>query len=173
MLICECESLWDGKIIVLKVMQFKGHIYITDPSYIAKRVDWANDNGFDSLGETIELPEFTDFLLKSTGIGDGSWKVYELYSATQYSFADICKIIEKRDFNECSVIGEFCVDSATACVVYQHEADVYNSYFKKEFKDKLHCWALIKDFDGKIEAYYDSEGELHFIGIGNRCFFSA
>lgn len=65
------------------------------------------------------------------------------------------------------------MDSASACVVYQHEADTYNPSFMAEFKDKPRCRALIKDFEGEIDPYYDTDGELHFMGIGNRCFFTA
>lgn len=154
-------------------MKFKGNIYITDPSYIAKDEDWADDNGFDPLGELIKCPEFTAYLLKSTGLGDGSWKVYELDPSSKYSYIDIHKIIEKGDYSLYNVVGAFCVDSATACVVYQHEVDIYNPSFMEEFRDKTHCRTLILDFDGEIEPYYDTEGELHWIGIGNRCFFTA
>lgn len=154
-------------------MKFKGNIYITDPSYIALSEDWADDDGFDPMEEVIRCHEFTDYLMKSTGLGDGSWKVYDLDLSAKYNFADIRKIIEKGDYNQYKVIGEYCVDSATACVVYQHEADVYNPSFIEDFKTKPRCWTLIEDFEGEIEAYYDSYGELHFVGIGNRSFFSA
>ena len=65
------------------------------------------------------------------------------------------------------------MDSASACVVYQHEADDYNPSFIQDFQDKPYCLTLIENFDGEIEVYYDSDDELHFIGIGNICFFSA
>lgn len=154
-------------------MKFKGSIYITDPSYIAKGDDWADDNGFDPMDETIHCPEFTDYLIKSTGIGDGSWKVYELDPSSKYSYIDIHKIIEKGDYSKYNVVGEFCVDSANACVVYQHETNAYNPLFMAEFHDKPQYWTLIEDFEGEIEAYYDPDGELHLIGIGNCFFFTA
>ncbi len=151
-------------------MKFKGSIYITDSSYIALKEDWADDDGFDPMDETIYCPEFTDSLMKSTGTGDGAWKVYECES---HSLSGIQAIIEKSDYRRYNELGEFSVDSASACVVYQHEADEYNPSFMATFKDKPLCWVLIKDFDGVVETYYDSDGELHFIGIGNRCFFTA
>lgn len=151
-------------------MKFQGNIYITDPSYIALKEDWAEEGGFDPMDEAIHCPEFTDYLLKSTGIGDGAWKVYECQS---HDLSEIKGIIAKGDYNRYNMIGEFSVDSLTACMVYQREADEYNPSFKDEFKDKQHCWALINDFDGEIEPYYDAEGELHFIGIGTICFFTA
>lgn len=155
-------------IIVCCHMKFKGNIYITDPAYIAKSEDWME--GFDPLIESIDCPEFSDAIIRSTGIGDGSWKVYE---TKQQNISEIQAIITKGDYSQYNVIGEFCVDSASACIVYQHEADKYNPSFMSEFKDKPRCWTLIKDFDGEIEPYYDTDGELHFIGIGNRCFFTA
>ena len=149
-------------------MKFKGNIYITDPAYIARSVDWME--GFDPLIESIDCPEFSDAIIRSTGIGDGNWKVYE---AKQQNLSEIQANIQMSDYSQYNVIGEFCVDSASACIIYQHEADKYNPSFMTEFKEKPHCWALIKNFDGEVEIYYDSEGELHFIGIGNRCFFTA
>jgi len=150
-------------------MTFEGNIYITDPSYIALIEDWADDEGFDPMDETICCPEFTDYLMKSTGNGDGAWKVYE---CNPHSLPEIKAIIENGDYSKYDVIGEFCVDSSTACVVYQQEADSYNPSFIADFKTKSHCWTLIENFEGEIEAYYDSDMELHFIGIGNRCFFT-
>lgn len=150
-------------------MKFKGSIYITDSSYIALKEDWADDDGFDPMDEVINCPEFTDCLMKSTGIGDGAWKVYECES---HSLSEIQTIIEKGDYRQYNELGEFSVDSASACVLYQHEADEYNPSFMEEFRDKPHCWTLIENFDGEIEPYYDADGQLHFIGIGNRCFFT-
>lgn len=150
---------------------FKGNIYITDPSYIALIEDWMER--FDHLVESIDCPEFSDAIIRSTGIGDGRWRVYEPRSIDNYTYSSICTLIKKGDYNDCNVIGEFCVDSASACVVYQLEADKYNPLFMAEFKDKPHCWALIDDFNGEVETYYDNDGEFHFIGIGNRCFFTA
>lgn len=152
-------------------MQFNGNIYITDPSYIARREDWME--GFDPLMEAIDCPEFSNVIIRSTGTGDGCWKVYESTSIKNPTYSSLCALIDKSDYHDCHVIGEFCVDSASACVVYQHEADKYNPSFMAEFKDKPHCWVLIKDFAGEIDSYYDSDGELHFMGIGNRCFFTA
>lgn len=152
-------------------MKFNGNIYITDPAYVAKREDWME--GFDPMMESIDCPEFSDAIIRFTGTGDGSWKVYEPTSIKNPTYSSLCTLIDKGDFNECRVIGEFCVDSASACVVYQHEADMYNPSFIAEYMDKLHCWALIKNFDGEIEPYYAADGELHFIGIGNHCFFTA
>ena len=152
-------------------MKFKGNIYITDPAYIAKSEDWLA--GFDPLIESIDCPEFSDAIIRSTGIGDGSWNVYEPLSVNNPTFSMICSQIDKGDYNDCKVIGAFCVDSASACLVYQHEAEAYNPSFMAKFKDKPHSWALIENFDGEVETYYDSDGELHFIGIGNRCFFTS
>lgn len=152
-------------------MKFKGNIYITDPSYIAKSEDWMEV--FNPLIESIDCPEFSASIIRSTGTGDGRWRVYEPTSIKNPAYSSLCALIEKGDYQNCNVIGEFCVDSASACVVYQHEAVKYNPLFMAEYKDKSHCRALLKDFNGEVETYYDSDGELHFIGIGDRCFFTA
>ena len=152
-------------------MKFKGNIYVTDPSYIAKSEDWME--GFDPLMESIDCQEFSTSIIRSTGIGDGRWTVYEPMCPENQTYSSICALIDKGDYSSCKIIGEFSVDSASACVVYQHEVDAYNPSFMAVFKDKSHCWALIMDFEGKVETYYDAEGELHFVGIGNRCFFTA
>ena len=50
----------------------------------------------------------------------------------------------------------------------------YNPDFEKEFSGgKRHCVTLIKDFEGEITAYFDEDNSLHFIGIGNKTFFTA
>lgn len=153
-------------------MFFKGSIYITDPCYIARDEDWMEKSGFDIENYTIQAKEFSDYLLEDTGIGDGSWKVYELPD-DMTRFEDVEDIIEDidQDFNEFKVIGEFCADAGMSCVVYKKEADQYNPDFCKEYKS--HCCTLLKDFDGEIESYFDDDGMLHFIGIGNKSFFTA
>lgn len=152
-------------------MKFKGNIYITDPSYIAKGEDWME--GFDPLMESSDCPEFSASIIRSTGTGDGRWTVYEPMCPENQTNSSICALIDKGDYRGCKVIGEFSVDSASACVVYQHEVDAYNPSFMAVFKDKPHCWTLIRDFEGEVETYYDADEELHFVGIGNRYFFTA
>lgn len=44
-----------------RLMTFKGNIYITDPSYIAKREDWME--GFDPLMESVDCSEFSNSII--------------------------------------------------------------------------------------------------------------
>ena len=149
-------------------MTFKGSLYITDPCYFTRMWD------FDD--EVIDAPEFTDYLISFTGTGDGSWRVFKLPEDFPADYEKISAIIEdvlagKKNFYK--IIGRYSVDSATACAVYKDEVDAHNPRFKEEFAKKTDCWALIEDFDGEVRPYSDTEGTLHFIGMGNICFFTA
>ena len=154
-------------------MFFKGSIYITDPCYIAKDEDWMSDKGFDVESYSINLPEFTHYLIDATGQGDGSWKVYMVPDEMKLSLQDIYDIIEDvdDDLSEYTEAGRYCADAGMSCVVYKKEADEYNPEFSKEYGN--HCYTLIKDFEGKIVEYYDEDDILHFVGIGNKTFFTA
>lgn len=161
-------------------MFFKGSIYITDPCYIAKDEDWCSEKGFDVISYTKDPSidsslGFTKYLMDSTGCGDGSWEVFEVPSDRGLSFDDIYDIIEDtdNDLSEFKVIGRFCADAGMSCVVYKNEADEYNPNFEKDFHDKSHCLTTIKDFDGEIRMYYDEDSTIHFVGIGNKTFFTA
>jgi len=161
-------------------MFFKGSIYITDPCYIAKDEDWCEETGFNVLDyskdPTIDSSlGFTDYLMEDTGVGDGSWEVFEVPTERGLSFEDLYDIIEDtdNDLSEFKVIGKFCADAGMSCVVYKKEADEYNPEFEKEFSGKSHCLTVIKDFEGEIKAYFDEDDSLHFVGIGNKTFFTA
>ena len=158
-------------------MFFKGSIYITDPCYITRDEDWMEEKGFDIDNYTINAPEFTDYLLEDTGVGDGSWKVYQVKEEDFTTIDDLFDIIEDtdNDLSSYSVIGRFAADAGMSCVVYKKEADAYNPDFKKELggTDNNGCLATIKDFEGEIITYFDDDGELHFIGKGNKIFFTA
>ena len=159
-------------------MFFKGSIYITDPCYIAKEKDWCDENGFDILNyakdPTIDSSlGFTDYLMEDTGIGDGSWTVYEVDPKLNLSLDDIYEIIEDtdNDLSEFKEIGNFTAYAGMSCVVYKTEADKYNPEFKKTLPEK--CCTTIEDFDGRIVSYFDEDSTLHFVGIGNIIFFTA
>lgn len=154
-------------------MFFKGSIYITDPCYISKDEDWMSENGFDVESYSINCSEFTDYLIDATGVGDGSWTVYEVPEGMNLSLQDIYDIIEDtdNDLSEFKEIGKYCADAGMSCVVYRKEADEYNPEFSKEYGG--HCYTLIKDFEGKIVEYYDEDNSLHFVGVGNKTFFTA
>ena len=149
-------------------MTFKGSLYITDPSYFTQQ--------WDGEDEVIEAPEFTDYLIGFTGIGDGFWKVYQLPESFYADYEKIASLIEdilSGKKNSYKAIGCYSVDSATSCVVYKDEVDAHNPKFAEEFSDKPNCRAIIGGFEGEIRPYEDSDFTFHYIGIGNFCFFTA
>lgn len=159
-------------------MFFKGSIYITDPCYISKDEDWCERSGFDVLTSNPKINSslgFSQYLMEATGVGDGSWEVFEVPADMNLSFEDIYDIIEDtdNDLSDFNVIGKFCADAGMSCVVYKKDADGYNPEFEKEFSNKSHCLTTIKDFEGEIKAYFDEDDSLHFVGIGNKTFFTA
>ena len=159
-------------------MFFNGSIYITDPCYISKDEDWCEESGFDvssfSKNPTINSSlGFTSYLMEQTGCGDGSWRVYSVPGDKKLGFDDIFDIIEDtdNDLRDFEVIGEFGADAGLSCVVYKKEADAYNPGFENELPHS--CYTLIKDFEGEIVVYFDEDCTIHFVGIGNKSFFTA
>ena len=148
-------------------MWFQGSLYITDPAYIGLRDEWGE------IDEDMIVPGLTNSLVKYTGFGDGSWKVYALEKGKKHTLSKIQRIIEKGKFSSYQEIGEFCVDSGHFCVVYKKEADTINPHFEEEYQDKHFCYAVIEDFIGEVVVYSDEKGDRHFIGIGNITFFTA
>ena len=149
-------------------MTFNGSLYITDPCYFTRMYD------FDD--EVIDAPEFTDYLMNFTGIGDGSWRVFKLpedFPADYEMISDIIEDIVAGKKVPYKIIGRYSVDSATACVVYKDEVDAHNPRFKEEYADKTDCWTQIENFEGEVRPYTDTDMTLHFIGMGNICFFTA
>ena len=59
-------------------MWFQGSLYITDPAYIGLRDEWGE------IDEDIIVPGLTNNLVKYTGFGDGSWKVYAIRKETSW-----------------------------------------------------------------------------------------
>lgn len=147
---------------------FKGNLYITDPCYFTQL--------WDSEDDVIEAPEFTDYLIGFTGIGDGSWAVYKLPESFPADYENIAELIEDTlsgKNNPYIAIGRYSVDSATSCVVYKDEVDAHNPKFAEEFAAKPNCRAIIEDFEGEVRPYEDSEFVIHYIGVGNFSFFTA
>lgn len=48
-------------------MKFKGDIVITDPCYVVNDEDWE----FSEYGDRVDKLGFTDYLVRSTIVGDG------------------------------------------------------------------------------------------------------
>lgn len=169
-------------------MEFNGTIIITDPCYIAVDSNtWTNK--FNSENFTIKLPEFTDYIWTSTGVGDGKWKVSEMNKITSelkleefiekledayYKFYEHSTIDNEIKLEELiqsrKTIGKFCVDSGTYGVFYLSEVLSHNPKFLTEYGDW--CYTVIPDFIGSVNIYKDSNNNSHVLGVGNKTFYS-
>lgn len=155
-------------------MFFKGDLYITDPGYISKEDDWMDEYGFDIDNFSINCPEFSDYLIEDTGEGDGEWSVYELPDAESLGVSRIYNMIDTGEYKikNYPVLGEFAADAGMSCVVYKNEVNAYNPDWKKDFK-ATGLYTEIDDFEGEVFSFFDRNDCLHFVGIGNKSFFTA
>lgn len=168
-------------------MNFNGTIIITDPCYIAEDKDWGKDFNYDTLSISPKI--FSSYIWEGTGVGDGRWKVSQLKNIlgslelekfveniedAYYKFHDKSSVenqIILEDFiNQRETIGRFCVDSGTFGVFYLEEVLRYKSDFLVEHGEW--CYTIIDRFIGDIEVYTDSRNQKHFLGIGNKTFYS-
>lgn len=155
----------------------KRSIIITDPCCFVKDEDWGS--GFDLDNYTINVPEFSDYVWKSTGFGDGKGKVYlsdKPYS--QYELEEIIIDFRKskphQDFRD---LGSFCVDSGTFGAFFYDEVLEYYPNFALDVGSW--CYTVIPDFNGAIfdtaldESDENSEEDNYYcynyiIGSGNK-----
>lgn len=157
-------------------MKFNGALVITDPCYFAKDGDWGESFDYDNM--VIENEEFSDYLMEDTGIGDGTWDVYELnYRAKITKLSDLLERIYEDDEYEDKLIGgsigQFSADAGISGVFYLSEVLQYNPEFAKDI-DRLKsngCLIVIDNFNGEIEPFFDNSEQLHFIGIGDNISF--
>lgn len=68
-------------------------------------------------------------------------------------------------------IGNFCADAGMVGVFLLDEVLKYNPDFNYHIKREW-TTTLIKDFDGDINYYVDSDREAHIIGVGSINFFT-
>ena len=162
-------------------MNFKGDIIITDPCYvIRKRED--RDN--------IKILGFTTFISESTLYGDWSCKTLNLKNKNPKEFIDdVCNTYQESEkikglygklsskYKEAKekvrsktvnleILGDFCADSGQVGVFLLDEVLKYNPEFINH-TDRPWTTTLIKDFDGEVEYYIDSENQAHILGSGN------
>lgn len=152
-------------------MKFKGSILITDPCYLIKKgEDW--DNLIFGGSETppdlssLGMPES---LMSHTGIGDGTWGVYQVDDPWEYLSAG------EEALNGIDPIGHFTADAGMSCVVNLDQLLAYDKEGTEEFlRECPHCYTLIEDFSGDITMERVTEvcGRynlqlLKIIGIGN------
>lgn len=154
--------------------------------------DWVKCNE----GTNMEILGINHYMIKSTIYGDWSCNVYAIDDPKK-AIEDIAKmhkwyskhstpnISEEERFqlitelhnmydkiNYKYYIGEFCADSGLVSVFLLDEVLSYNPNFLEWAEDHPWCVTLIKDFDGEIEYYIDTEGDAHIIGTGSINFFT-
>lgn len=151
-------------------------IIITDPCYIAKDEHWGEEFNYDDL--TIsETLGFSDYLVEDTGYGDGTWSVF--MTGKREPLNRLTSIIEDsyqhEDISEVTIgdeIGKYSADAGMSCVLFLDEVEKYGPEDDLDILIERGCAVVIKNFVGDVEPYYDSEETLHFIGIGNKSFYT-
>lgn len=165
-------------------MNFNGTIIITDPCYIAENKDWGNGFNYNNM-----IGFSDNYIWEDTGVGDGRWKVSKLKNTlgllelekfiddieeAYYNLYDNPSIENQINLeklvNQRETIGRYCVDSGTFGVFYLDEVLKYKPDFLVEHGDW--CYTIIKDFIGDVNVYTDSREQKHFLGIGNKTFYS-
>jgi len=160
-------------------------IIITDPCYFAKDKDWCSNDGIGFIcsgkDNSINLPEFTDYIWVNTGFGDGSGKVFESEKpCSQYELEEKIISLQKTGGNDQTFkeIGRFGVDSGTFGVFFYDEVLKYYPDFAME----IGSWSytIIKDFEGTIYSTAIEDGDKqdselsycynYLIGSGNKSF---
>lgn len=170
-------------------MKFQGNILITDPCYVVKDNDW---DSCDDEYEGILSSHGVDSISAGTGIGDGSWKVYEVpqgedpnewvnkIKALYDEFGNHDETYEKIEalLASLQVLGHFCADAGMSCVADIEQLYAYNPEAEEFVKKHNWCCAVIEDFDGEVDDLYleipgkYSYDQLIFVGKGNKNFFT-
>lgn len=158
-------------------MKFKGSILITDPCYIIKKgEDWDNlIFGGESTPPDLSSLGMPESLMAHTGIGDGTWSVYQVDDP--WKCLSLLKegVPEEEIFVGATNIGSFGADAGMSCVVNLDQLLAYDRENTEEFLQKYsHCYTLIEGFDGDIvlERVPWTCGNFNFkllkiIGTGN------
>lgn len=175
-------------------MKFKGDIIITDPCYVIK--ENAEDWDKCGCGENMEALGFTTYISEPTLYGDwccSTWSTprkdveaqleefntlgrarWELMK--QYGKDSVQVKIYDGKIADASVgiakIGHFCADAGMVAVFLLDEVLKYNPDFDYHINKKW-TTTLIKDFDGEVNYYVDSEDDARIIGVGNINFFTS
>lgn len=152
-------------------------IVITDPCYIAKDEDWGQ--GFDYYENSIDPSlGFSDYMLESTG-SDGSWSVFETNRKESLGcLSDLLRNIYEEDEEDFEYklkgtkVGTYSADAGLTSVFFYDEIVKYGPLDDLDELVEKGCAVIIKDFVGEIYTFFDDSDQLHFIGIGNKSFYT-
>lgn len=175
-------------------MKFKGDIIITDPCYIIK--DNSDDWDKCGWGENMGILGFTTYISEYTLCGDWScstwstprkdveaqleelntlgrarWELMKQYGEDSVQAKIYDDKIADASLN-IKKIGHFCADTGMVAVFLLDEVLKYNPGFDYHINREW-TTTLIKDFDGEVNYYVDSEDDARIIGVGNINFFTS
>lgn len=153
--------------------------------------DWNRCN----YGSDMEVLGFTTYISESTIYGDWSCSTWSTPRRdVKLQLEELNSLLDKEynlimEYGKDSVqakiyddkitdatidmkkIGNFCADAGMVGVFLLDEVLKYNPDFNYHIKREW-TTTLIKDFDGDINYYVDSDREAHIIGVGSINFFT-
>lgn len=141
-------------------------ILISDPCYILDDSDYDEFLGDSDYDYSVLSGIFTtEYELEATGIGDGTWEVYEISNPglTLKYMNDLVNNCVETGTKQGRKIGEYSADSGMIGVFLESDVRNYTEY-PKELIDKG-CICRIPNFTGEIYPVFDKNDELHYVGI--------
>lgn len=122
---------------------------------------------------------FTTYISEYTLCGDWScstWSTPRKDVEAQYGEDSVQAKIYDDKIADASLnikkIGHFCADAGMVAVFLLDEVLKYNPDFDYHINREW-TTTLIKDFDGEVNYYVDSEDDARIIGVGNINFFTS
>lgn len=140
-----------------------------DPEH---RIRFNNDDIRNMLGDYwVPNREKVVTATYNTVLAYGMEKGYNIVVDNMNLNPKTCVELEKtvKDFNE---IGHFSADTGMVAVFLLDEVLKYNPDFDYHINREW-TTTLIKDFDGEVNYYVDSEDDACIIGVGNINFFTS
>jgi hypothetical protein len=152
-----------------------GDIIITDPCYIIKKdsEDWRKCDYGDWSCSTWSTPrkDVETQLEELNALGRARWELMKQYGEDSVQAKIYDDKIADASLN-IKEIGHFCADAGMVAVFLLDEVLKYNPDFDYHINREW-TTTLIKDFDGEVNYYVDSEDDARIIGVGNINFFTS
>lgn len=157
-------------------MKFKGDIIITDPCYIIK--DNSDDWDKCGWGENMRVLGLTTYISEPTLYGDWSCSTWSTprkdveAQLEEFNTLGRARWELMKQYGEDSVQAKIYDDTGMVAVFLLDEVLKYNPDFDYHINREW-TTTLIKDFDGEVNYYVDSEDDARIIGVGNINFFTS